>query len=89
MKTRIATLAAVASLLVVPSTTFADAGADSPTATHDNPSSCLGAERATRNSTGGDRANGGFGPAQSSFVADVRDAGMTYGEWLAAWKADC
>jgi hypothetical protein len=86
---RLATLAAVASVVVVPSTAFGDPGPDSPTATHDNPSSCLGAERATRNSVGGDRAQGGFGPAQAEWIAEVKAAGLNYGQWLAEWKADC
>ncbi len=43
-------------------------GTNSPTATHDNPSSCLGAERATRNSNGGDRAQGTFGKEQSALA---------------------
>jgi len=46
-------------------------GTDNPTATHENPSSCLGAERATRNSAGGDR-NGEFGQIQSDFVASIK-----------------
>jgi hypothetical protein len=33
-----------------------------------NPSSCLGAERATRNSRGGDRPGREFGEAQSSLA---------------------
>lgn len=65
-------------LLAPSATAFADPGPDSPTATHDNPSSCLGAERATRNSAGGDRAQGGFGPGQSEFVR----AHQPYGQWL-------
>ena len=85
---RIAIIVATGSMVLVPSA-FASSGTDSPTATHDNPSGCLGAERAVRNSNGGDRAQGGFGPAQSSWVAEVRDAGLTYGEWLAEWKAGC
>jgi hypothetical protein len=68
---------------------FVGSGADSPTATHDNPSSCLGAERATRNSNGGDRAQGGFGPAQSAFVQSVNESGSNYGTVLAAFRASC
>jgi hypothetical protein len=64
-------------------------GSNSPTATHDNPSSCLGAERATRNSNGGDREHGLFGPAQAAFVAAQRLLGINYGEFLGDWKADC
>lgn len=66
--------------------------------THDNPSQCMGLERGARNSSGGDREKGAFGPAQSEFVAMFNDAdGWTdpttgetyysYGEWLQAWKA--
>jgi hypothetical protein len=61
----------------------ADSGPESPTASHDNPSSCLGAERATRNSNEGDREHGGFGPAQSAYVQTV----APYGQWLKEWKA--
>ena len=68
---------------------FAASGPSSPTATHDNPSSCLGAERATRNSNGGDRAQGGFGPAQSAFVQSQNAAGSNYGQFLQDWKASC
>lgn len=61
-------------------------GPANPTATHDNPSSCLGAERATRNSAGGDREKGGFGPAQSGAVK----ANQPYGQFLQEWKsANC
>ena len=66
-----------------------NSGPNSPTATHDNPSSCLGAERATRNSNGGDRAQGDFGPAQSAFVADLNASGDNYGQWLQGWKSSC
>ena len=66
---------------------FADSGPNSPTLTHDNASSCLGAERASRNSDGGDRAQGGFGPAQSAFVASVNASGSNYGAFLADWKS--
>lgn len=65
-----------------PGAALADSGPNSPTATHDNPSSCLGAERATRNSNGGDRENGGFGPGQADFV----QAQQPYGQWLGEWK---
>jgi hypothetical protein len=67
----------------------ARSGTNSPTATHDNPSSCLGAERATRNSNGGDRAQGGFGQAQSNYVQSLVDQGMTYGEALQTFKDAC
>jgi hypothetical protein len=65
-------------------------GPDSPTITHENPSSCLGAERAGRNSKGGDRAQGAFGQAQSDYVQYLKDGGeMSYGEFLQQWKAAC
>jgi hypothetical protein len=46
----------------------ARSGTNSPTATNENPSSCLGAERATRNSRGGDRMMGKFGQEQSALA---------------------
>jgi len=65
-------------------------GPSSPTITHDNPSSCLGAERAGRNSNGGDRAQGGFGDAQSAYVAELKAGGtMTYGEFLRDYLSAC
>jgi hypothetical protein len=64
-------------------------GGDSPTLTNDNPSSCLGAERASRNSNGGDRAQGGFGQAQSDFVASLNASGMSFGEFLQTWMDAC
>ena len=83
LKTVIPVVGAVA-VLAAPSAAVGDSGPDSPTATHDNPSSCLGAERATRNSNGGDREHGGFGPAQAEFVK----AEQPYGQWLKEWKAE-
>lgn len=79
----IAVLVSTAAFLATPA--MAASGPDSPTATHDNPSSCLGAERATRNSNGGDRAQGDFGPTQADYVKVVQP----YGQWLKDWKADC
>ena len=65
------TIAAVAALCVT-APAFAQStprsGTNNPTATHTNPSSCLGAERATRNSNGGDRAKGQFGKEQSALA---------------------
>ena len=90
---KFAILASVAVVLATPA--FAQqgtprSGPNSPTVTHDNPSSCLGAERASRNSNGGDRAQGGFGPAQSAYVAYLNEGGtMSYGEFLQIWKAAC
>jgi len=89
MGKRMAVAAAVTTLFIAPSSAFGASGEDSPTATHDNPSSCLGAERAVRNSDGGDRAQGGFGTAQAAWIAEVRASGQNYGEWLAQWKAAC
>jgi opacity protein-like surface antigen len=57
--------------------------------THDNPSSCLGAERATRNSNGGDRAQGGFGQAQSDYVHSLQGTGQSYGQFLQSWMSNC
>ena len=85
MKTKIFGMAFAGALAIsAVGTALAASGPDSPTATHDNPSSCLGAERATRNSNGGDREHGGFGPAQSDFVK----AESPYGQWLKEWKAN-
>ena len=47
--------------------------------------SCVGQERATRNSAGGDRDKGGFGNAQSE---KAREEGA-YGQFLQEWKAAC
>ncbi len=77
--------AAAASLVSFSGGAIAASGPDSPTATHDNPSSCLGAERATRNSAGGDREKGGFGPEQADWVKTHQP----YGQWLQEWKAGC
>ena len=58
--------------------------------------SCLATERATRNSKGGDRDQGGFGPAQNTFTAQFEEGyvwpvnGKTYydyGQWLKDWRA--
>lgn len=62
-------------------------GANSPTI--DNQSSCMAKARAEFNSTGGsqqfgDRTKGGFGEAQSAFVAQLEAQGIGYGEWLQA-----
>ena len=57
--------------------------------------SCLATERATRNSKGGDRDQGGFGPAQNTFTAQFEEGyvwpvnGKTYydyGQWLQDWR---
>ena len=84
----LALAAAAAVLAVAPAS--ARPGADNPTATHDNPSSCLGAERATRNSAGGDREKGAFGQAQSDYVRLLNETGeMSYGEFLQTWMQAC
>jgi hypothetical protein len=64
-------------------------GTNSPTLTHDNPSACLGAERAGRNSNGGDRAQGGFGPEQQAYVRSLQAQGKTYGEALREFREMC
>jgi hypothetical protein len=83
--------ALVASSLLFVSPAFAAgtprSGANSPTV--DNQSSCMAKARAEFNSTGGsqlfgDRTKGGFGEAQSEFVAYLESIGMGYGEWLQA-----
>jgi hypothetical protein len=63
---------------------------DSPTITYQNPSSCLGAERAGRNSKGGDRAQGTLGQAKSDYKQYLNGGGqMSYGEFLQQWKSAC
>ena len=80
----------LSSSFAVAQSTNARSGANNPTATHDNPSSCLGAERATRNSNGGDRAQGEFGQAQSDYVQFLNEGGeMSFGEFLQTYKAAC
>ena len=79
--TRFTLLIAAAALVGFSGAAFADhgephSGPASPTATHDNPSSCLGAERATSNSAGGDREKGVFGQEQS----DAAQAEGSYGQ---------
>jgi hypothetical protein len=66
-------------------------GKNSPTLSHQNPSSCVGAARASRNSKGGDREQGAFGESQSEFVRFLIEAPerMSFGEWLQTWKEDC
>ena len=71
--------AAAATLIATPSLAGhgngnARSGTNSPTATNDNPSSCLGAERATSNSRGGERMMGEFGRQQSAVArAEAQD----------------
>lgn len=81
--------AAAALALCSTAPVLARPGTDSPTLTHENPSSCLGAERASRNSKGGDRAQGGFGQAQSAYVHDLQEDGTSYGEFLQTWMDSC
>ena len=75
---------ACAALIPFPTAASAASGPESPTATHANPSSCQGAERATRNSVGGDREHGGLGPPQRVMVKTY----APYGQWLQGWKAE-
>ena len=90
-------LIGVAALVATGSTAIAQqgqgtprSGANSPTTTHENPSSCLGAERASRNSNGGDREHGKFGEEQSAYVKYLNEGGqMSFGEFLKAYKASC
>lgn len=95
MRARILATAAVAALAIPMLGAVgasAASGANSPTATHDNPSSCLGAERATSNSNGGAREHGEFGQQQSAYVALINSGGTTYGNYgdaIAAFKAGC
>lgn len=84
MKKFVLAIVASSSLLAMPA--LARSGAESPTVDHDNPSSCLGAERASRNSNGGDRAQGAFGPAQAAYVASLNAQDIDYGQWLQDWK---
>lgn len=87
---KIVSAALVAALCSAAPAVAQKSGPNSPTITHDNPSSCLGAERAGRNSNGGDRAQGGFGQAQSDYVHSLNAAGdMSYGEWLQTWMQSC
>jgi hypothetical protein len=65
-------------------------GPDSPTITHENPSSCVGAERAGRNSKGGDGAQGALGQAKSDYIQYLNGGGqLSYDEFLQQWKSAC
>jgi hypothetical protein len=87
---KMVTAAAAAAICVSVPAFAQSSGANSPTLTHDNPSSCLGAERASRNSNGGDRAQGAFGKAQSAYVQSLNEDGtMSYGEFLQTWMSQC
>ncbi len=57
------------------------------TTTNPSTKDCLGVERQSRNTPGGDREHGGFGPVQSAFVKSEQP----YGQWLKnEWKpANC
>lgn len=80
----------IALTLAVAAPAFAGSGPDSPTVTKGS-GNALAAERAGRNSNGGDRAQGGFGQAQSDFVQSI-NSGATpwdnYGQFLQQWCAD-
>ena len=83
---------AVAASAMIAGPSFAQSGTNSPTVNHQNPSSCLGAERASRNSNGGDRAQGEFGQEQAAYVAYINSGAsdyMSYGEFLQYWKSTC
>jgi hypothetical protein len=88
-------LAAAAAFAITPTASFAavvNGGANNQhPISHDNPSSCMGAERSSQNSIGGFRDQGGFGPEQSAYVQYLMDQGTyTYGQWLQeVWKPDC
>jgi len=91
---RIILAAAAATLIAAPAIANhgngnARSGSANPTATNDNPSSCLGAERATRNSRGGDRMQGGFGQEQSDFVRSMNETDMNYGYVIRGFQDDC
>lgn len=75
-------LAVAAALLTA---MFVPLGATADANTGSNPSSadCLGAERSLRNSNGGDRQHGGFGPVQADWVKQMKP----YGQWLQEWTA--
>ena len=87
MRRILVTLAATA--LAVPMMAGA-ASADPDSAANVNENAnCLGAERAERNSAGGDREKGAFGKAQSAYVADLNAQGTSFGAFLQGWKAGC
>jgi hypothetical protein len=87
---KIVTVAAATAIAFTAPAFAQSSGPNSPTITHDNPSSCLGAERAGRNSNGGDRAHGGFGAAQSAYVQMLNEGGtMSYGDFLQTWMDSC
>jgi hypothetical protein len=53
------------------------------TVTNPSLADCQGVERSVRNSSGGDRAHGAFGPLQAYWVKYVHQAmGQPYGQWL-------
>ena len=91
-------LAATAALLTISPATAQVVDSDGAGQPSEN-ASCLATERATRNSKGGDRDQGNFGPAQDAFTALFEtDAGFywdvtgetyeDYGQFLKDWKAE-
>ena len=80
MRKSIFAIAAAGMMTVAAVSGFSASAAGTPSAN----ASCMGIERATRNSNGGDRDHGGFGPVQSDFVQQ----NQPYGQWLeeAGWK---
>lgn len=85
MRKKLTCLAFAGALIASFGITLAGTGAvhglpDSNTPTED----CMGVERATRNSVGGDREMGGFGTVQAGFVMEQ----SPYGEWLQGHGTD-
>ncbi|MCT2558327.1 hypothetical protein N0B51_04975 [Tsuneonella sp. YG55] len=78
---RLLTAAGIALIMAVP-VNAQSTGPDSPTIDLDNPGSCQGAERAKRNSPGGDREYGGLDDELVPFVDRLRDEGTNFGTWL-------
>jgi hypothetical protein len=97
MKMLVIAAIAASSLVAVPSIAQ-DRGGNGNGAFSTTPNQCLAAERAVRNTPGGDRQKGGFGPAQDGFTALFEDGfywdatGITYydyGQFLQDWKRLC
>ena len=51
--------------------------------------SCMGIERATENSAGGEREQGEFGQDQANFMHFLHDLGFNYGQAVASDFARC
>jgi len=82
-------IAALAASVLLSVPAAAKSGTNSPTINHTNPSQCLGAERSGRNSNGGDREQGGFGPGQSDKITGMNSdgSGYNYGDYLGDYFA--